>query len=39
LQEFGLRYYEAFKTVENKNCVLDNQNKMEDSIRSSMELL
>ena len=39
LQEFGLRYYEAFKTVEDKNRVLDNQNKMEDSIRSSMELL
>ena len=39
LQEFGLRYYAAFKTVENKDRIFEDENKLDDSRRSSMELL
>ena len=39
LQEFGLRYYEAFKTVEDKNRDYEATCKMDDTDRSSMELL
>ena len=39
LDEFGLRYYEAFKTVEDKNRVFDEKSKMDDAIRTEMELL
>ena len=39
LQEFGLRYYEAFKTVEDKNRMFDEKSKMDDAIRTEMELL
>lgn len=38
LQEFGRRYYDAFKTVENENLIVET-NKMDDSVRSEMELL
>ena len=39
LDEFGLRYYEQFKKFENKNLVFDEENKLDDSKRSEMELL
>ena len=39
LQEFGLRYYEAFKTVEDKERVFDDKSKMDDAVRSAMEAL
>ena len=39
LQEFGRRYYEAFKTVENKARVFDEKSKMDDAIRTAMVLL
>ena len=39
LLEFGLRYYDAFKTVEDKNRVFDEKSKMDDAIRTEMELL
>jgi hypothetical protein len=39
LQEFGLRYYEAFKTIEDKNRDYEEQGKMDDAVRSAMELL
>lgn len=39
LQEFGLRYYAAFKTVENKDQVFDEKSKMDDAVRTEMELL
>lgn len=39
LYEFGLRYYDAFKTVEDKNRVFDEKSKMDDAIRTEMELL
>lgn len=39
LQEFGRRYYQAFKTVENKARVFDEKSKMDDAIRTAMELL
>jgi hypothetical protein len=39
LLEFGLRYYEAFKTIEDKNRDYEEQGKINDSIRSTMELL
>ncbi len=39
LQEFGLRYYEAFKTLEDKDRVFDEKSCMDDAVRTSMELL
>ena len=39
LMEFGLRYYDAFKTIEDKDRIFDEKSKMDDAIRSSMELL
>ena len=39
LKEFGLRYYAAFKTIEDKNRIFDEKSKMNDTIRSQMELL
>ncbi len=39
LMEFGLRYYEAFKTIENKDLISDSANKTDDSKRTEMELL
>jgi hypothetical protein len=39
LLEFGLRYYDAFKTVEIKDRVFDEKSKMDDAIRTEMELL
>ena len=39
LQEFGLRYYAAFKTVEDKNRIYDEKSKMDDAVRTEMELL
>ncbi|MBQ8407660.1 MAG: sialate O-acetylesterase [Clostridia bacterium] len=39
LQAFGLRYYEAFKTVEDKERVFDEKSKMDDAVRTAMELL
>ena len=39
LNEFGLRYYEAFKTVEDKERIFDEKSKMDDAVRTEMELL
>jgi len=39
LMEFGLRYYAAFKTVENNDIVFDENDKTDDSVRTQMELL
>jgi len=39
LQEFGLRYYAAFQTVENKDRFFDEKSKMDDAVRTEMELL
>ena len=39
LQEFGLRYYEAFRTIEDKNRVFDELNTADDVIRTEMERL
>ena len=39
LQEFGLRYYAAFKTIEDQNRFFDEKNKTDDAIRTQMELL
>ena len=39
LEEFGLRYYEKFKEIENKDLYLRKENKMDDSKRSEMETL
>lgn len=39
LKQFGLRYYEAFKTVENRERVFDEKSKTDDAVRSAMELL
>ncbi len=39
LQEFGLRYYAAFKAVEDKNRIFDQKSKMDDAVRTEMELL
>ena len=39
LQEFGLRYYAAFKTIEDKNRVFDAEGKVDDTTRTEMELL
>ena len=39
LQEFGLRYYEVFRTLEDTTRVFDDESKIDDRNRSSMELL
>ncbi len=39
LLEFGARYYEEFKKLEDKNKVFTEKGKEDDSIRSEMELL
>ncbi len=39
LAEFGRRYYEAFKTVENSDLLLNDTIKLDDSKRSEMEKL
>ncbi len=39
LMEFGVRYYEEFKKLEDKNKVFTEKGKEDDSIRSEMELL
>ena len=39
LQEFGLRYYDAFKTLEDKTVVFNDESKTEDTERTEMELL
>ena len=39
LAEFGLRYYAAFKTVEDKDRIFDEKSKMDDAVRTEMELL
>ena len=39
LQEFGLRYYAAFCTIEDKNRIFDEKDKMDDAVRTEMELL
>lgn len=39
LMTFGLRYYEAFKTIEKKDRVFDEKSKSDDAMRSKMELL
>ena len=39
LMEFGLRYYEAFRTIEDTERVFDEKCKMNDAVRTSMELL
>ena len=37
--EFGIRYYEAFKTIEDKARVFDEKSKMDDAVRSELEKL
>ena len=39
LQKFGLRYYEAFMILENKERVFDQAEKAEQTERTDMELL
>ena len=39
LQEFGLRYYEAFMSLENKERIFDPTTKAAESERTEMELL
>ena len=39
LREFGARYYAAFQTLEDRSRIFDETTKMDDSIRSAMELL
>ena len=39
LQEFGRRYYTAFRTIEDKDRVFDEKGKMDDAIRTAMEIL
>ena len=39
LQEFGQRYYEAFRTVEAKECAVREKEKIDDERRTEMELL
>ena len=39
LMEFGLRYYAAFKTVEDTSRVFDEEGKVNDTVRTKMELL
>ena len=39
LKEFGLRYYEAFSSLENKERIFDQASKKEEPARTAMELL
>lgn len=39
LEEFGQRYYEAFKTIEDKTIIFDDNCKLNDTSRTKMELL
>ena len=39
LREFGLRYYQVFTTLEDKNRVFPEKSNMDGAIRSAMELL
>ena len=39
LQEFGLRYYAAFRMLEDKNRIFDDTDKTEDTVRTAMEVL
>lgn len=39
LQEFGLRYYSAFKTLEDQTRAFDEKSKLDDTKRTEMELL
>lgn len=39
LQEFGLRYYDVFSALENKDKVFPEKSDMDSAIRSPMELL
>ncbi len=39
LQEFGLRYYDSFKVIEDKNRDFEEASKIDDAVRSTMELL
>ena len=39
LNEFGLRYFEQFKKIENKELALNKEIKLDDSKRSEMEAL
>ena len=39
LQEFGSRYYDAFCAVEVKDRIFDEKSKMDDAVRTQMELL
>ena len=39
LLEFGLRYYEAFKGVEDKDRIFKEKISMDDAVRTEMELL
>lgn len=39
LREFGLRYYDVFKTLEDKNKVFEEKSSEDSAIRSEIELL
>ena len=39
LQEFGLRYYEAFGSIEDKDRIFEDKLGMDDAVRTEMELL
>ena len=39
LQEFGLRYYAAFRTLEDRKRVFAEKADMDDAVRTEMELL
>lgn len=39
LMEFGIRYYKAFKTIEDKARVFDEKSNMDDAVRSELEKL
>lgn len=39
LDEFGQRYYDVFRTLEDKDRVFDEKSKMDDAVRTEMELL
>ena len=39
LQEFGLRYYEAFAALEDRSRVFEQKCGMDDAVRTEMELL
>ena len=39
LREFGLRYYDVFSSLEDKNKVFDEKSQMNASIRSALEYL